>query len=162
MSDALSDRLFWEPHSNPGTVWVLPVAYLSLLLALYRRDRSLGAATLLFVAAHPFVFPAPDDDSAWGTRVVRGERRWLAEGPLFHGSPSARRSTSRSISPSLNRPRSLDALLIAVGAPLNLFTLRAAVHRQPVRLAVGAALSVVFMFVFFARMARHYDRTTAS
>ena len=141
MSDALSDRLFWEPHSNPGTVWVLPVAYLSLLLALYRRDRSLGAATLLFVAAHPFVFPAPDDDSAWGTRVVRGERRWLADG--LRSSP-------------------LDALLIAVGAPLNLFTLRAAVRRQPVRLAVGAVLSVVFMFVFFARMARHYDRTTAS
>jgi hypothetical protein len=141
MSDALSDRLFWEPHSNPGTVWVLPVAYLSLLLALYRRDRSLGAATLLFVAAHPLVFPAPDDDSAWGTRVVRGERRWLADG--LRSSP-------------------LDALLIAVGAPLNLFTLRAAVRRQPVRLAVGAVLSVVFMFVFFARMARHYDRTTAS
>jgi len=137
MTDSVFDRYFWRPHSHPHTVWALPVAYLALLLALYRRDRVALTGTLLFVAAHPFVVSPPADDSAWGTRVVRGERQWLADGLL--SSP-------------------LDLLVVLVGAPLNLFTLRAAIRRQPLRLVVGAALSVAFTFVFFERMARLYDR----
>jgi hypothetical protein len=33
-------------------------------------------------ALNPVVFPAPRDDSAYATRVVLGEERWLEERPV--------------------------------------------------------------------------------
>lgn len=80
---------------------------------------------------------APDDDAAWATRVVRGERDWLDAGLV--DSPS-------------------DLALLAVGAPLNLVVLRAAVRRQPLRTAVGVACSVALSLAFFDRTANRYER----
>lgn len=114
---------------------MFPVVYLGLLLAIYRRDRPLLVGTVLTVGVHPFLFPPPADDDAWETRVVRGERAWLADG--LTSSPA-------------------DLCLLLVGAPVNVFTLRAAVRRQPGRLAVGAALSLLLTFGFFVRMERLY------
>jgi hypothetical protein len=57
-------RYFWSRHANPGSVWSMVAAYPALIWALYRRDRSLLAGTLLFVLANPIVFPPPEDDEA--------------------------------------------------------------------------------------------------
>ena len=133
---ALADRYFWRGHSNPGSVWTLVAAYPVFVYGLYRRDPRVLGALVAFVALNPVVFPEPDDDSAWATRVVRGEQVWLDDG--LRSSP-------------------LDLLLVVGTAPLHLWTLRAAVRRQPVRTAVGTLLALPLMLVFFARMARIYD-----
>ncbi|WP_227131191.1 DUF6653 family protein [Halorubellus salinus] len=133
------ERYLWSRHEHPGSVWSLLLAYPLFVLAVYRRDRRLLAAVLAFVGAQPLLFDAPDDDAAWATRVVRGERDWLDAG--LADSPG-------------------DLALLAVGAPLNLLVLRAAVRRQPLRTAVGVACSVALSLAFFERMANRYGRTT--
>lgn len=134
--DRIAQR-FWARHANPHSVWLFPLAYLSLIRGLYRRDRTALSVTLALVAVHPLVFPPPDDDRAWGTRLVRGERVWLADG--LRSSP-------------------LDLLLLLVGVPLNLFTLRAAVRQQPVETVVGATVTVASTVLFFHRMTRLDDQ----
>ncbi|ELZ27150.1 hypothetical protein C474_17419 [Halogeometricum pallidum JCM 14848] len=132
----LAKQFFWTRHANPGSVWTLVGAYPVLVAAVYRRDRRLLAGTLLFVAANPLLFSEPDDDAAWATRVVLGERVWLDRGLL--SSPG-------------------DALFVALMAPVFLSTLRAAAERRSLRTAVGTAVSLVVMFLFFDRMARLYE-----
>jgi hypothetical protein len=131
------ERYFWARHANPGSVWTLVAAYPVLVLALYRRSRPLLGATLLFVLLNPLLFSPPDDDGAWATRVVRGERVWLDRG--LGSSPG-------------------DLLFVTLAAPLYLFTIRAAVDRRPVHTAVGTAVGLVLMLLFFGRMARQYER----
>ncbi|WP_232702820.1 DUF6653 family protein [Halobacterium wangiae] len=133
---SFADRYFWRGHANPGSVWTFVAAYPVFVLAVYRRDLRLLGAVLAFVAVNPVVFPEPADDSAWATRVVLGERAWLADGLL--SSP-------------------LDLLLVVAVAPFHLWTLHAAVRRRPVRAAVGTALALPLMGLFFGRMARLYD-----
>jgi hypothetical protein len=133
--DRLVDRLFWSRHANPWSVWTLVVAYPTLVLALYRRNRPLLAGTLVFVVVNPLVFAPPETDDAWATRVVLGERVWLERKSLF----------------------SADALFATASAPVYLFTLRAAVERRPIRTAVGTVASMALMLLFFDRMARRYE-----
>jgi hypothetical protein len=133
------ERYFWSRHEHPGSVWSLLTAYPVLVLAVYRRDRRLLAAVQAFVAAQPLLFDEPAVDDAWATRVVRGERTWLDAG--LTASPS-------------------DLALVGLGLPVNLFALRAAVHRQPVRAVVGVVASLALSVAFFHRMARLYDATT--
>ena len=135
----LADRLFWSRHANPASVWSLVLAYPTLVLAIYRRDRPLLAGTLLFVLANPLLFSPPDDDDAWATRVVLGERVWLEEG----------------VWPSR------DLVFVALAAPVYLFTLRSAVGRRPTRTAVGTLLSIAVMLAFFERMARRYESSAS-
>jgi hypothetical protein len=133
----LVDRLFWARHANPGSVWTLIATFPVLVAGLYRRDRRLLAATLLFVAVNPLVFPPPADDRAWATRVVHGERVWLERG--LGSSPA-------------------DVAVLALGAPVVLYTLRAALAGRPLRTALGTLLSLGAMLLFFERMARLYER----
>lgn len=136
MASTLIDRLFWAGHANPASVWAAIAAYPVLLVGLYRRDRRLVAGAAGTVALSSLLAPEPDGDDAWATRVVLGEQVWMERGLL--SSPG-------------------DLLVLLVGAPIQLFTLRSALRRHPIRTAVGAALSLVVMFVFFGRMAGMYD-----
>ncbi|WP_440769266.1 DUF6653 family protein [Natronorubrum sp. DTA28] len=135
--DSITNRLFWSGHANPGSVWTFVGAYLLLVLSLYRRNRPLLVGTLLFVAVNPLVFPSPETDDAWATRVVLGEQVWL----------------ERGLRPSSH----LRFTLVCV--PVFLFTLRSAAKRYPLRTGLGAIASVVLMLLFFDRMARLYEAT---
>jgi len=134
---SLAGRLFWAGHANPGSVWTLIAAFPVLVLGVYRRDRRLLVAVALFAGLNPLVFPPPEDDSAWATRVVRGEQAWLDRG--LASSPG-------------------DLLVLALGAPVVLFTLRAALRGRPARTALGTVASLCAMGLFFRRMARLYER----
>lgn len=138
LGDGFADRFLWSRHANPWSVWTLVVAYPTLMLAVYRRRWSLLLGTLSFVAVNPLVFSEPDDDSAWATRVVLGEKVWLEEGIL--SSP-------------------LDALFVALTAPIHLWTIRSAVNQRPVRTTIGTALSLLSMLLFFGRMVALYEES---
>ncbi|MFC4436531.1 MULTISPECIES: DUF6653 family protein [Natrialbaceae] len=137
---SLSERYFWSRHANPGSVWTFVLAYPTLVLAIYRRDRRLLLGTLGFVAVNPLLFAPPADDEAWATRVVLGERAWLEQGSFF----------------------SANALFVAASAPVYLYTLRAAVQRRPLGTAGGTVLSLLLMLLFFRRMARLYEEGPAT
>jgi hypothetical protein len=68
--------------------------------------------------------------------VTPGERVWLADG--LASSPS-------------------DLQFLALGAPVQLFTLRAALRRQPAWTALGTAYSLATMLPFFRRVGRLYE-----
>lgn len=125
----------WNRHESPVSVWWLVLMYPVLVCAIYRRSRPLVGVLALSLAANLFVVSPPETDDAWATRVVRGEREWLDRG-LF---------SSES-----------DLLIVAVGGAVNLYTLRAAVHRRPVETVVGTAASLLLTFLFFHRMADLY------
>jgi len=131
-----ANEVFWKPHSSPRSVWPLVAAYPVLILAIYRRSRLLLVGTLLSVAANLLVVSPPETDDAWATRVVLGERVWLERGLA-------------------SSPRDLG--VTAVGAVVNLYTLRAAVRRQPVRTGLGVVASMALTFLFFDRMVRLYE-----
>lgn len=134
-ADGLADRLFWSGHANPWSVWTFVLAWPTLVFAIYRRHRPLLAGTLLFVVANPILAPPPEDDRAWATRVVLGERAWLEEGVW----------------------RSRDLAFVVLAAPVYVFTLGSAVRQRPVRTAIGAVVSMAVMLLFFARMVGRYE-----
>jgi hypothetical protein len=134
----IDNESLWQRHESPVSVWWLVLMYPVFVLAIYRRSRALGGVLLLSLATNLFVVSPPDTDDAWATRVVRGERVWLDRGLL---------SSERELS------------VTTVGALVNLYTLRAALHRRPVETMVGTVASMVFMFLFFGRMAKLYEST---
>lgn len=115
-------------------------AYPALIRALYRRDRSLLAGMFLFDLVNLIVFPSPEDDEAWATRVVLSERAWLKRG--IGSSP-------------------VDAAFVALATPIYLCTLWAAVRGRSIQTGLGALFLLAVMLPFFERMARLYDRRAA-
>ncbi|WP_135854762.1 DUF6653 family protein [Halorussus salinus] len=134
--DGFAERYFWSGHANSRSVWTAVAAFPTLVAALYRRDGSLFAATLLVVVGVTLSSPSPEDDEAWATRVVLGERAWLDE----------------------ESPFSREGLFVALSAPVVLFTIRAAVRRRLVGTVIGTVVSMVLMLVFFRQMVAVYKR----
>ncbi|MFC7068154.1 DUF6653 family protein [Halobaculum lipolyticum] len=135
----IDGELLWRRHENPVSVWWFVLLYPVFVLAIYRRSLSLGGVVVCSLAANALAVPPPNTDDAWATRVVRGERAWLDRGVFT--AP-------------------VDLACVAVGGVVNLWTLRAAVNRRPVATVVGSVASLALMFLFFDRMAAHYDATT--
>lgn len=137
---ALIQDVFWNPHASPNSVWTFVALYPVLVLAIYRRSRSLLGVALLSVIVNLRVVSPPASDEAWATRVVLGEQVWLERGL---------RSQKSAVG------------LTTVGAMAHLFTLKAAMNQEPVRTAVGTVTSMVLMLLFFHRMVQLYN-TVAS
>lgn len=130
------DEVLWSRHSNPASVWWFVATYPALILSIYRRSRRLGGGVLLSLAANLLLVSPPETDDAWATRVVLGERVWLERG--------LRSSTG-------------DLLFTAASGLVNLYAVRAALRRRPVGTAIGTAVSMALMLLFFDRMARLYE-----
>ncbi|MDS0258331.1 hypothetical protein NDI56_02775 [Haloarcula sp. S1CR25-12] len=130
------DRYFWARHANPKSGWSR-VATMPLLMAcIYRRNWRGLALTLAFVLLNPVLFSPPEDDSAWMTRVVYGERLWTRES---HGW--------------LSYPEILN-----VGNGLAVaYALYAAVRQRPAETALATALSMTLKLWFVSEMVHRYE-----
>lgn len=135
-ADTFVETVFWKPHASPQSVWGLIATYPLLILAVYRRSGPLLATILCSVVLNLQVASPPADDSAWATRVVLGEQVWLERGLASQRSALG---------------------ITSIGAVAQLYTLRAAVNRRPVRTVAGTVASIALMFVFFDQMVRLYD-----
>jgi len=133
-SDTLAERLFWDRHASPRSVWLLVATYPLVVLAVYRRSRGLAAAVVVAVLVSLRVSP-PATDEAWATRVVRGEQVWLDRG--LRSEPGT-------------------LALLALGALVQFATFGAATRRCERSTAVGTVVSMGVMGLFFDRMARLY------
>jgi hypothetical protein len=137
-SGGLAERYFWSRHANPASVSTMVAAFPMLVLAIYRRNRPLLVGTLLAVALNPLLLSPPDDDGAWATRVVLGERVGLErKSPLW-----------------------AETAFVLACSPVYLFTLRAAANRRPIRTVAGTTASMVLMLLFFRRMVRLYEEAS--
>jgi len=50
-----------------------------VLLPVWNRSTRQGVVVAAWLALNPVLFPPPRDDSAYATRAVLGEERWLEE-----------------------------------------------------------------------------------
>jgi hypothetical protein len=130
------DRYFWARHANPKSGWSR-VATLPLLMAcIYRRNWRGLALTLAFVLLNPVLFSPPDDDSAWMTKVVYGERLWTQESHGHVGYPEI-----------LNLFNGLAAA----------YALYAALRQRPAETALATALSMALKLWFVSEMVHLYE-----
>jgi hypothetical protein len=132
----IDSNALWKRHESPTSVWWFVLMYPVIILTLYRRSRALGGCLLISLVVNLFVVSPPKNDDAWATRVVRGEQVWLEQGLL---------SSTENL------------LFTTVGGVVHLYTFRAALHRQPIRTAVGTVVSMVLILLFFDRMAELYE-----
>ena len=130
------DDVFWRPHTNPHSVWGFVATYPVFVAAIYRRSRPLFAVTALSLITNLVGVSPPETDDAWGTRVVLGEQVWLERGLLSETETFG---------------------LTALGAVVNLYTLRAAMNQHLGRTVAGTVASVALMFLFFDRMVELYE-----
>ena len=132
------DRYFWARHANPKSGWSRVASMPLLMACLYRRNWRGVALTLGFVVVNPFLFSPPEDDSAWMTRVVSGERLWTQQ---EHGR--------------LSYPEVLN-LCNGVAAA---YAVYAALEQRPAETALATALSMALKFWFVAELVHLYDDT---
>lgn len=130
------DRYVWARHANPLSGWSRVASMPLLMACLYRRNWRGLALTVVFVVLNPVLFPPPEDDSAWMTRVVYGERLWTRQD---HGQ--------------LSYPEILN-LCNGVAAA---YAVYAALERRPAETALATALSMALKFWFVAEMGHLYE-----
>ncbi|QIB74056.1 hypothetical protein GL213_09535 [Halogeometricum borinquense] len=120
-AETIRDRLedtFWERHANPWSAGTRFLGFPALIVALYRRDRRLLAATLVFLAVNPVLFPRPARTDNRLSRYVLAEREWLN-----HGNETM----------SFDYPNVLNVLNV----PMTLYAVGSALRRDPVGSVLG-------------------------
>jgi len=130
------DRYFWARHANPKSGWSRVASMPLLMACIYRRNWRGLALTLAFVVLNPVLFSPPEDDSAWMTKVVYGERLWTQ---AEHGR--------------LGYPEVLN-LFNGLAACYGLY---AAVKQRPAETALATALSMALKLWFVAEMVHLYE-----
>jgi hypothetical protein len=138
LPDDFEER-FWRRHSNPKSGWSRTVLLPALLFAVYHRKWRLAGAALLFTVANPILFPPPDDDDAWMTRVVLAERWWTREqkAGVF----------------DITYPNWLNLLNV----PVSVYAFVAAYRRRPFRTGLAGALSMALKLWYVGALVRRYD-----
>ncbi|WP_331235630.1 DUF6653 family protein [Natronorarus salvus] len=127
----------WERHANPWSVRTRFLIGPLLLYALYGRHWRLLAATLVFTAANPVLFPTPERTDSWESQAVLAERWWFGEG----------HRTFETTYPGLINYASTPAFLLSLVAALS---------RKPVLAAASMTVSMVLKVLFVHELVRRY------
>jgi len=133
------EETFWNRHSNPKSGWSRVLTMPALLAAVYHRNWRLGVATVVFTLVNPFLFPPPDDDGAWMTRVVLAERWWRRDG--------SKRFLDRSY------PNVLNLLNI----PVTVFAFLVAYRQRPIQTLLAGVAAMALKFWYVAELVERYD-----
>ncbi len=75
-------RWVFSRHSHPWSAWTRWASTPLVLLPVWNRSAGQGVVVAAWLALNPVLFPPPRDDSAFATRAVLGEERWLEERPV--------------------------------------------------------------------------------
>ena len=75
-------RWVFARHSHPWSAWTRWATTPLVLVPVWNRSARQGVVVAAWFALNAVLFPPPRDDSAFATRVVLGEERWLEERPV--------------------------------------------------------------------------------
>jgi hypothetical protein len=75
-------RWVFSRHSHPLSAWTRWASTPLVLLPVWNRSARQGVVVATWLALNPVLFPPPRDDSAFATRAVLGEEKWLEERPV--------------------------------------------------------------------------------
>lgn len=74
-------RAVFARHANPLSAWSRWATTPLILVPVWRRSWRDAAWVAAWFALNPVVFPEPADQSAWSTRAMLGEERWIVDRP---------------------------------------------------------------------------------
>lgn len=74
-------RAVFARHANPVSAWSRWATTPLILVPVWRRSWRDAAWVAAWFALNPVVFPEPADQSAWSTRAMLGEERWIVDRP---------------------------------------------------------------------------------
>ena len=72
----------WKRHSKPLSVCTRLLSYPLVFVPFWNRGWKQGVIVAAWFATSPVHFSEPENRGAWATRVVLGEKLWMAERPL--------------------------------------------------------------------------------
>jgi len=75
-------RWVFSRHAHPFSAWSRWASTPLILVPVWTRRWSTLAPIGAWMIINPILTPPPANDSAWATRAVLGEERWLADHPL--------------------------------------------------------------------------------
>jgi hypothetical protein len=127
-------RWVFSRHSHPWSAWTRWASTPLLLLPVWNRSTRQGVVVAAWFALNPVLFPPPRDDSAFATRVVLGEARWLEERPV-------------------SRALAIDGLASAA----LLFTLDRARRHRPWQMTIATIGTMGAILWYWREMVRYYD-----
>ena len=126
-------RWVFSRHSHPWSAWTRWASTPLVLLPVWNRSAKQGLVVAAWFALNPVVFPPPRDDSAYATRVVLGEERWL----------------ERPVSGAL----AIDCLTSAA----LLSAIDSARRHRPWRMAIATIATMSSLQWYWREMVRFYD-----
>ena len=126
---------FWARHANPWSGWSRVALSPVLVYSIYRRNWRLLAASLVFTAVTPVLFPRPARTDNWMSRGVLAEREWIEAG---NGTVD------------LSYPNLLNLL----SAPAWLFALVSALRRRPVRTVLATTTAMALKLYWIDEIVR--------
>lgn len=127
-------RWVFSRHSHPWSAWTRWASTPLILLPVWNRSTKQGLVVAAWFALNPVLLPPPRDDSAYATRMVLGEERWLEE---------------RRMSGAL----AIDCL---AGAAL-LIAIDSARRHRPWRMTIATIASMSALLWYWREMVRLYD-----
>ncbi|MDT0304986.1 DUF6653 family protein [Streptomonospora wellingtoniae] len=131
-------RAVFARHSNPWSAWSRWATSPLILVPVWTRSWKPTALVAGWMALNPVLFPEPADDSAWATRAMLGEERWITE-----------------------RPRDAAMAVQAATSVASMLAIAAAYRRRPVGAGAATAAMMGLTMVYWEQMARYYDRHVA-
>jgi hypothetical protein len=137
MSFDLSRILRWvfSRHAHPVSAWSRWASTPLILVPVWTRRWSILAPIGAWMIINPILTPPPADDSAWATRAVLGEERWLTDHPHDR----------------------LAAINVANAAALIATILPARKNNKPLTI-LGVAASMALTLVSWNLYADYYDQ----
>lgn len=132
-ASALRHTIFAR-HSSPWSAWTRWLSTPLTLVPVWTRKWSHGAVFGAWMALNPVVFPKPPDDSAWATRAILGEERWIAE-----------------------RPKDAALAVNTAGTVMMGAAVLAARKRKLVPAVVATCVQMGLVMAYWEQMARYYE-----
>lgn len=127
-------RWAFSRHSHPWSAWSRWASTPLLLVPVWNRSPRQGFLVAAWFALNPVLFPPPRDDSAFATRMVLGEERWIEERPVSSAMAIDCLATA--------------ALVVAVDR---------AARRRPCQMTIATIAAMGALLWYWREMARFYD-----
>ncbi|HLR98055.1 MAG TPA: DUF6653 family protein [Mycolicibacillus parakoreensis] len=131
-------RAMFARHAHPCSAWSRWASTPLLLVPVWTRRWRHAAPVALWFALNPVLFAPPRHTSAWSTRAMLGEERWI-----------------------LDRPRDAALAVNVVGALALGAALLAARRRRPGAMIGATATAMAATLGYWALMARYHDRAAS-
>lgn len=128
-------RAIFARHANPWSAWSRWATTPLILLPVWRRSWRDAAWVSAWFALNPVIFGEPAGRSAWSTRAMLGEEKWITD-----------------------RPRDTALLVNLAGAAATATALVTARRRQLLPTVTATAAAMMLTMGYWALMVRYFDR----